>query len=448
MSQQPKPHVFNAKWQREADLKRVLSEPSNLEILTSSSVTSPDDPGLMSLLSQALKLQNLGFEILGSNPDPILQTAFMFFRKSLKDAKSTVAGHYEHRKLQPYSVADLLAALHTGSAPSDLKVDLPTICIVWREHSQAEAGRKFMTESICLRADDIDLLDGYYIVEGDEPVIFLSSKSDEPGFEVELVVIRGAAFKFEHSAEFYAWFQNVVMAACDEHCNTRPNHPGSIVQLGWNAGPRHVTIFGLAKSYAKEIGKNAIIVHDKDAVAVLSIMWGLVESLIPEEVVSEVNMRLDMEGMPCMATRNVEPGPGYEFTIGGKLYCFPHVEWAPPEGYMSQDYVVWTHTDPSYGKYAFAWCVGRDVDLQAPLAFKPGGSFVEVEEHVIVHQAMGTLIAFKPDHQHGTSQLFGAHNRICSINFSSRILDAFNIAKEKDQVIVGDGAGEGDRDNY
>jgi hypothetical protein len=78
MSQQPKPHVFNAKWQREADrelencwtyhlsvvndtisaVKRVLSEPSNLEILTSSSVTSPDDPGLMSLLSQ---VQAIGY---------------------------------------------------------------------------------------------------------------------------------------------------------------------------------------------------------------------------------------------------------------------------------------------------------------------------------------------------------------------------------------------------
>jgi len=74
-------------------------------------------------------------------------------------------------------VADLLAALRTGTAPSDLKVDLPTIRIVWRERSQAEAGRKFMTESICLRADDIDLSNGYYTVEEDESVIFLSSKS-------------------------------------------------------------------------------------------------------------------------------------------------------------------------------------------------------------------------------------------------------------------------------
>jgi len=41
-----------------------------------------------------------------------------------------------------------------------------------------------------------------------------------PGFEVELVVIWGAVFNFEHSTEFYAWIQKVVMAACDEHRNT------------------------------------------------------------------------------------------------------------------------------------------------------------------------------------------------------------------------------------
>ena len=122
------------------------------------------------------------------------------------------------------------------------------------------------------------------------------------------------------------------------------------MQLGWNAGARHVTIFGLAKSYVKEIGKNAMIVRDKDAVAVLSIMWGLVGSLIPEEVVSEVNMRLDMEGMPRMATRNVEPGRYYSLLMGSSdMYdCFQDlgtslplmesftvflIERAPPEGY-------------------------------------------------------------------------------------------------------------------
>jgi hypothetical protein len=47
-------------------------------------------------------------------------------------------------------------------APSDPRVDVPTVHIDWREHSQAETGRKFMTETICLWADDIGLLNGYY----------------------------------------------------------------------------------------------------------------------------------------------------------------------------------------------------------------------------------------------------------------------------------------------
>ena len=59
-------------------------------------------------------------------------------------------------------MADLLVALQTDTASFNLRVNLLTVCIVWREHSQAEAGRKFMTESICLWVNDIDLLDGCY----------------------------------------------------------------------------------------------------------------------------------------------------------------------------------------------------------------------------------------------------------------------------------------------
>jgi hypothetical protein len=129
------------------------------------------------------------------------------------------------------------------------------------------------------------------------------------------------------------------------------------VQLGWNAGPMHARVYGLAKSYSKHVDPDTMIDRDSDAIASLTIMWGLIKSLIPEEVVSEVNQCLDNEGMPRMATRNIEPGmyyscacsrsncyyylgSGYQFTIGGKTYSFPLVERAPPEGYMSQDYVT------------------------------------------------------------------------------------------------------------
>jgi hypothetical protein len=79
---------------------------------------------------------------------------------------------------------------------------------------------------------------------------------------------------------------------------------------------------------------------------------------------------------------------------------------------------------------------------------QPGGSFIEVELKVVVRQAQGTLISFKPDHQHATSRLFNAHNRLCSINFSSRILEAFKIAQENAHVTAGAGAGDGDENDY
>lgn len=89
----------------------------------------------------------------------------------------------------------------------------------------------------------------------------------------------------------------------------------------------------------------------------------------------------------------------------------------------------------------------RSASKRTPPQTTPGGSFVDVGLRVVVRQAKGTLMVFQPEHQHGTTRLFGAHNSHCSINFSSRILEAFKMA-EKDQVIAANYAGEGDRDDY
>ena len=58
----------------------------------------------------------------------------------------------------------------------------------------------------------------------------------------------------------------------------------------------------------KKIAPDIMIDRDNDAIAAMTIMWGLVKSLIPSEVISEVSSRLDDAGMPRIATRNVEPG--------------------------------------------------------------------------------------------------------------------------------------------
>lgn len=61
----------------------------------------------------------------------------------------------------------------------------------------------------------------------------------------------------------------------------------------------------------------------------------------------------------------------------------------------------------------------------------------------MVQQATGTLMAFQPEYPHGTTRLCGAHNRMCAITFSSRILEAFRIAVEGAKIESGPGAGEG-----
>ena len=74
-------------------------------------------------------------------------------------------------------MADLLSL----SPSSGVLNDLPPIKVVWRSRSAPGPIRKWVTESIRLRDDDIvaSTKNGYYIVEEDESAIFLSSS--EPG---------------------------------------------------------------------------------------------------------------------------------------------------------------------------------------------------------------------------------------------------------------------------
>jgi hypothetical protein len=81
-----------------------------------------------------------------------------------------------------------------------------------------------------------------------------------------------------------------------------------VVQIGWNAEPRHTRVFGLAKSFTKNFDKDTLIDCDEDAVAALFIFWALVQAYMPSEVVSHVEECLEKEGLPHLATCNVDQG--------------------------------------------------------------------------------------------------------------------------------------------
>ncbi|KAJ7787208.1 hypothetical protein B0H14DRAFT_2399805, partial [Mycena olivaceomarginata] len=121
-------------------------------------------------------------------------------------------------------------------------------------------------------------------------------------------------------------------------------HPGVMTQAGYNAGPRHARIFGLAKSYTKVLDSATMVQHDKDVISAMSLTWSVCRSFLPTNLISKINGYLENARMPTMATRNVEPGLGYWLTFQGKELVFPNFEHGPSEFIMSQDYSAYVYT--------------------------------------------------------------------------------------------------------
>lgn len=107
----------------------------------------------------------------------------------------------------------------------------------------------------------------------------------------------------------------------------KPNHAGSMAQIGFNAGSRDKKIFGPAQSYihAKTMATDALVAGDQGAIAALTMMWGLVNTHMPTDVMDQVNARLEDAGMPRMATRNIGEGmwpfPSHSFVHTAYRKC-------------------------------------------------------------------------------------------------------------------------------
>ncbi len=73
-------------------------------------------------------------------------------------------------------------------------------------------------------------------------------------------------------------------------------------------GPRHACVLGWAKSFTKKLDTQTMAKHDQDAIGGLSIMWSLVQSMMPLEVQNHVDSCLMEVGLPRLVTCNVDEG--------------------------------------------------------------------------------------------------------------------------------------------
>lgn len=137
---------------------------------------------------------------------------------------------------------------------------------------------------------------------------------------------------------------------------SQPNNPGAMVQLGWNAGPRHCRVYGLAISYKLKLDTSTKRSHDEDCVGVVTINWNLLKALMPAEVMKETEDNFLRTGLPHMCTPFIAPGIihfypnndyadntcigdlGFQITLGNNTFTFPKCVRAPPEAYLVKGY--------------------------------------------------------------------------------------------------------------
>ncbi|KAI5826415.1 hypothetical protein K523DRAFT_249039, partial [Schizophyllum commune Tattone D] len=115
---------------------------------------------------------------------------------------------------------------------------------------------------------------------------------------------------------------------------------GKLVQVGLNLGPRHARVIGQAKSFTRKLDDATMTIHDGDVIGAASFMWALLHSLLPAEIMRDVDRILDLEWVPHLATRNIPDasGDGFSVVVDGQVYEFPKAKRGPPTTYLSRGY--------------------------------------------------------------------------------------------------------------
>ncbi|KIJ27267.1 hypothetical protein M422DRAFT_191226, partial [Sphaerobolus stellatus SS14] len=119
-----------------------------------------------------------------------------------------------------------------------------------------------------------------------------------------------------------------------------PYHKGVLAAFGYNAGQRHIRVFGHVRNLKnKKLSRQARIQKDQQVLGALTLAWNIIATRAPKEAVDILMRELEEVHIPLMSTDEEEDaGVGYTFEINGKTYTFPTAKRSPSEAYMSQNY--------------------------------------------------------------------------------------------------------------
>ncbi|KAJ7729583.1 hypothetical protein B0H16DRAFT_1330373, partial [Mycena metata] len=110
--------------------------------------------------------------------------------------------------------------------------------------------------------------------------------------------------------------------------------PGKMVQVGFNAGPRHAQVFGLAKSYTKLLDNITKTEYHSNIIAATTAVWVDAKTWLPTDITHHIDHELKNipgpESLPVMWAKGLK--------LNDVTYSFPQVQRAPPEAYLTVDY--------------------------------------------------------------------------------------------------------------
>ncbi|KAF6756028.1 hypothetical protein DFP72DRAFT_1067327 [Ephemerocybe angulata] len=351
--------------------------------------------------------------------EPFHQALIVLLERELGD-DSPAASHQEKRKLaaklgllrKPFHVSRILndaASFEKGAAEILEKYGLKVVLHQrlkdsehdYKQHKQLVEDSRYAKDGAIICSPEA----GFYHILPNESVIIVSSNECDGKviYSVELVVIRDALAESEFTEPLLNWLSDVVYAATCNRRDVRPNHPGRMVQIGINMGPRHARTLGYAISFTKKLTLEQKAAQDTDLIGALSLLWNLAKAYMPGDVMDEITGFLEDLNYPELGTRHIPSGRGFSIECDGKTYAFTAAGRAPPEGIATWAFHMPTHKDNSPVKWSLALTTLRMMQENSPLQAGYGSNLVDVTLRVVVQSRVATLTAFTPNVLHGTT---------------------------------------------
>ncbi|GLB45835.1 hypothetical protein LshimejAT787_3200060 [Lyophyllum shimeji] len=200
------------------------------------------------------------------------------------------------------------------------------------------------------------------------------------------------------------WAEAIVAEALPQRTNIRKEDPGKLSQVGYNAGKLNRPAFHWAKNLTgRKRDVTAVAQMDVKCSSVFALLWQMVRSRLPKEVINDFDTFLTQLGIRRMDGSGQMASEGssgtYSVVLGDATFDFHNVELAPPAGIFGQNYSRGIHFEYQPHLFGLAWTLSCNKGPDA------GGNFFMAKYGLRIEAAANALVFWMPREWHGTSLL-------------------------------------------